>query len=116
MGPPSGGKSQGKDPRPRLSKKEAKRGDGSRMTSARAVSTRRTRASIRHQNPAPSGLRVHQMRLGARKARHLDVDVSEVVVFGIISYPTLDVVACVWASVEERRHDLAFSVLLAVVQ
>ena len=31
------------------------------------------------------------MRLGARKARHLDV--SEVIVFGVISHPSLDVVA-----------------------
>ena len=46
------------------------------------------------------------MRLSARKARHLDV--SEVIVFGVVSRPTLDVVACVWAAVEEGRHDLAF--------
>ena len=51
-------------------------------------------------------LRVDQMRLSARKARHLDV--SEVIVFGVVSRPTLDVVACVWAAVEEGRHDLAF--------
>ena len=46
------------------------------------------------------------MRLSARKARHLDV--SEVIVFGVVSRPTPDVVACVWAAVEEGRHDLAF--------
>ena len=45
------------------------------------------------------------MRLGARKARHLDV--SEVIVFGVIRSPSLDVVACVGAALEERRHDLA---------
>ena len=51
-----------------------------------------------------AGLRVDQMRLGARKARHLDV--SEVIVFGVISGPSLDVVTCVGAAVEERRHQL----------
>ena len=45
------------------------------------------------------------MRLCARKARHLDVTL--VIVFGVISCPSLDVVACVGAAVEERRHDLA---------
>jgi hypothetical protein len=39
---------------------------------------------------------VDQMRLCARKARHLDV--REVIVFGVISRPTLDVVACVGAA------------------
>jgi hypothetical protein len=40
---------------------------------------------IRTQNLAC--LRVHQMRLGARKARHLNV--SEVIVLGVISGPSL---------------------------
>jgi hypothetical protein len=44
------------------------------------------------------------MHLCARKARHLDV--SEVIVLRVISYSSLDVVACVRAAVEERRHDL----------
>jgi hypothetical protein len=48
-----------------------------------------------------AGLRVHLMRLCARKARHLDV--GEVIVFGVVSGPSLDV-ACVGAAVEERRH------------
>jgi hypothetical protein len=42
------------------------------------------------------------MRLSACKARHLNV--GEVIVFGVISDPSLDV----GASVEERRHSLAF--------
>jgi hypothetical protein len=46
------------------------------------------------------------MCLGARKARHLNI--GEVPVFGVISDPSLDVVACVGALVEERRHSLAF--------
>jgi hypothetical protein len=45
--------------------------------------------------------RVHQMRLCARKARHLDVGDF---VFGIISGPSLVVVAVVGAMVEERRQ------------
>jgi hypothetical protein len=63
------------------------------------------RASNRHQSRGPAGVWVHQMRLGARKARHLDV--SEVIVLGVISGPSLDVVARVRAAVEEGRHDLA---------
>src|SRR5262249_21717708 len=50
----------------------------------------------------PSALRVHQMRLYARKARHLDV--GEVIVPGIISGPSLDVLTCVGTAVEEGRH------------
>ena len=46
------------------------------------------------------------MRLYARKARHLDL--GHLIVFGVISDPSLDVVAGVWAAVEEGRHDLAF--------
>jgi class 3 adenylate cyclase len=42
--------------------------------------------------------RVHQMSLSARKARHPDV--SEVIVFGVVSRPSLDVVAGVEAAVE----------------
>jgi hypothetical protein len=43
-------------------------------------------ASFRPQRPQDlSGLRVHQMGLGARKARHLDV--GEVIVFASISGP-----------------------------
>ena len=53
-----------------------------------------------------AGLRVNQMRLCARKARHLDVTL--VIVFGVISCPSLDVVACVGTAVEERGHNLAF--------
>jgi hypothetical protein len=45
------------------------------------------------------------MRLCARKARNLDI--GEFIVFGIISGPSLDVVAGVGAAVEKRRHDLA---------
>ena len=41
------------------------------------------------------------MRLGARKARHLDV--SEVIVFGVISRPSLDVIARVGAAIQKRR-------------
>ena len=50
---------------------------------------------IRAQDLA--GLRVHQMRLGARKARHLDV--SEVIIFGVIRSPSLDVIASVGAAI-----------------
>ena len=46
------------------------------------------------------------MRLGAREARHLNV--GEALVSWIILSPSLDVVACIWAAVEEGRHDLAF--------
>ena len=59
---------------------------------------------IRTQNLA--GLWVHQMRLSARKARHLDV--SEVIVFRIIRSPSLDVVAR-GAAVEEGGMILRFS-------
>ena len=52
------------------------------------------------------------MRLGARKAR--DLDVSEVIIFGVISDPSLDVVACVGAVVEERRRDLTLLLCLAL--
>jgi hypothetical protein len=54
------------------------------------------------------------MRLGAREARHLDV--SEVIIIGIVSGPSLDVVACVGAAVQERRHDLALLFFLAVLE
>ena len=54
------------------------------------------------------------MRLVARKARHLEV--SEVIVLGVISGPSLDVVASVGAAVEERRHDLALLFFLAVLE
>ena len=44
------------------------------------------RASIRHSEPQHlAGLRVHQIRLGARKARYLGV--REVIVLGVISPP-----------------------------
>jgi hypothetical protein len=56
-----------------------------------------------------AGLRVHQMRLSARKARHLNV--GEVLVFGVISDPSLDAVACVGASVGERGRDVSPSLL-----
>jgi hypothetical protein len=46
------------------------------------------------------------VRLSGRKARHLHV--GEVIVFGVISGPSLYVVACVGAAVEERQHNLAF--------
>jgi hypothetical protein len=59
---------------------------------------------LRAQNLA--GLRVHQMRLGARQTRHLDV--SRFIIIGVISRPSLNVVASVGAAVQERRHDLAF--------
>ena len=42
------------------------------------------------------------MRLSARRACHLNV--AAVIVFGIISRPSLDALACVWAEVEEWRH------------
>ena len=41
----------------------------------------------------------------ARKTRHLDVTL--VIVFGVISCPSLDLLACVGAAVEEGPHDLA---------
>ena len=53
------------------------------------------------------------MRLGARKASHLEV--SEVIVFGVICGPSLDVVACVGAAVEEG-DDLALLFFLAVLK
>jgi len=46
------------------------------------------------------------MQLRAREATHLNV--SEIIVIGLIIRPSLDVVTCVGAAVEERRHDLAF--------
>jgi len=67
---------------------------------------------IRAQDLA--GLRVDRMRLSARKARHLDV--GEVIVFGVVSRLSLDVVARVGAAVEERRHDLALLFFLAVLE
>jgi hypothetical protein len=51
------------------------------------------------------------MRLGACKTRHLDV--SQIIVFGVISDPTLDVLACVGAVVEEPRHRLYNLILIA---
>ena len=48
------------------------------------------------------------MRLSARKARHFKA--GEALVSGIISRPSLDVIARVGAAVEERWHDLAFFV------
>jgi hypothetical protein len=50
----------------------------------------------------PATLRVDQMRLSARKARHLNM--GQFIVFGIISGPSLDVVAGVGAAAEEGRH------------
>jgi hypothetical protein len=47
------------------------------------------------------------MRLGARQTGHLDE--SEVIVFGIISRPSLDVVASVGAAVEDGGMILRFS-------
>ena len=82
MGPPFPAKPEIFDPAPGLQKKALK-GQGLRMTSPAPLFV------IRAQDLA--GLWVHQMRLSARKARHLDV--SEVIVFG--SGPSLDVVACV---------------------
>ena len=38
------------------------------------------------------------MRLSARQTRHLDVSVSEVIVFGVISRPSLNVVTSVGAA------------------
>ena len=52
------------------------------------------------------------MRLGARKARHLDV--SEVIIFGVIRSPSLDVIASVGAAIQKRRHDLTLFFFLAV--
>jgi len=43
------------------------------------------------------------MHLGARKARHLEV---RVIFFGVISGQSLDVVACVGAAIQKRRHRL----------
>jgi hypothetical protein len=63
------------------------------MTSARAVTPRIYSFRVEHL----AGLRVDQMRLGAR---HLDV--SEVVILRIISRPSLDIVAC-GAAVKEGR-------------
>jgi hypothetical protein len=54
------------------------------------------------------------MRLGARKARRLDV--SEFIVFGVISGPSLDVVACVGEAVQERRLRLYNLILIAQEQ
>jgi hypothetical protein len=76
------------------------------MTSARCVNTQNLRALFVTRAQHLASLRVHQMRLSAREARHLNV--SEVIVFGVIGDPTLDIVVCVGTAVEERRHDLAF--------
>ena len=54
------------------------------------------------------------MLLRARKATHLNV--SEIIVIGLIIRPSLDVVTCVGAAVEERRHDLALLFFLAVLE
>jgi hypothetical protein len=67
---------------------------------------------IRAQDLA--GLGIDQMRLGARKA--LNLNVTEVIVIRLIIRPSLDVVACVGAAVEERRHDLALLFFLAVLE
>ena len=61
-----------------------------------------------------AGLRVHQMRLSAREAGHLNV--SEVIVFGVISGPSLDDVASVGATIQKRRHDPALLFFLAVLE
>src|SRR5690349_9846730 len=58
---------------------------------------------IRAQHLA--GLRVHQMRLSASKARHLEV--AEGVLIGIISSPSLDLLTCIRATVQERGHVLS---------
>ena len=75
---------QGFDPHPRLSKKALK-GQRLRLTSARCVNALNPAHLfvIRAQHLAD--LRVHQMRLGARKAGHL----CEVVIIRIISSPSL---------------------------
>jgi hypothetical protein len=49
-----------------------------------------------------AGLWVHQMRLGAREARHLNV--GEVIVFGIISGPSPDLLTRIGTAVKERGH------------
>ena len=54
------------------------------------------------------------MRLSARKACHLDV--SEIIVFGVVSRPSLDVVAGVGAAVQEGRHGLAVLFFMTVLQ
>ena len=54
------------------------------------------------------------MQLRARKATHLNV--SEIIVIGLIIRPSLDVVTCIGAAVEERRHDLALLFFLAVLE
>jgi hypothetical protein len=51
------------------------------------------------------------MRLSERKSRHLDV--GQVIVFGVVSSPSLDVFACVGAAVQKRRHDLTLLLCLA---
>ena len=58
---------------------------------------------LRAQNLA--GPRVDQMRLGARKARHLDV--SEVIVGGVVGRPSLDALARIRATVGKWWYDLA---------
>jgi hypothetical protein len=71
MGPPFLAKSHAFDPAPGFQKLGVKPGLG---PNPGALCVRiEPPASIRHQSPHLPGLRVHQMRLGARKARHLDV-------------------------------------------
>jgi hypothetical protein len=48
------------------------------------------------------------MRLGAREARH------EVLVFGVVSRPSLDIIASIGAAVKKRRHAFALFFFLAV--
>jgi hypothetical protein len=77
-------------------------GASSGLTSGRRVNVQKLFV-LGAQHPA--SLRIYQMRLGACKARHLNV--GEVIVFGVISDPSLDVLACVGTAVEEGGHDLA---------
>ena len=55
-----------------------------------------------------AGLGVHQMRLSARKAGHLDI--REVVIIWFIRYPRLNTLACVWATVQDWSHLVSYVV------
>jgi len=86
------------DRQPRLSKKSLK-GQWLRLISPRCVNAEKPARLFVTRAQDLAGLWVNQMRLCARKARHLNV--SEVIVIGIVSRPSLDVVACVGAAIEE---------------
>jgi hypothetical protein len=92
----SGAQSQGKDPYHPLSRQ---RRNGARLRMILACGVNAVKRLFVRSPQDPAGLRVHQMCLCAREARHLDVGEC---IFKIINGVSPDVLAGLGTAVEER--------------